>query len=378
MFAQRLALGETSQEPGKKALPTWVLAGSADAWVDRLSAVATLPPSRRSLVRGSHTSIVKPRDREADAYRSVRGWIETSLARKAAPAPAVASSGAPSVKPPAAAPSGPASVEPPPAAVPPRFTYRSMEYVYVAPGPFTMGSTDAVVAALNEADGSDAFSRELPAHVVDVPGFYVARYPARQADYAAFVAATGRATLFRDDAYSRPYNWDPERRTFPAGMADHPVVLVTWDDAVAYCRWLGGRLATEAEWEKAARGADRREWPWGGRWRPGLCNSAESQIGGTSAVGRFSPAGDSPSGAADMAGNVYEWCASLYLPYPYRADDGRDDPQAPGDRVMRGGACGLDQNKVRCAFRNHAAPDDFGFTIGFRVAFDRPPEGVVT
>jgi len=74
-----------------------------------------------------------------------------------------------------------------------------------------------------------------------------------------------------------------------------------------------------------------------------------------------------------MAGNVWEWCSSLYLPYPYQARDGREDPAVEGTRVMRGGAFGLRRLKVRCAFRNSDVPGDCGFTIGFRVAFDRPP-----
>ena len=74
-----------------------------------------------------------------------------------------------------------------------------------------------------------------------------------------------------------------------------------------------------------------------------------------------------------MAGNVWELCSSLFMPYPYRAQDGREDPVAEGRRIMRGGAFGLGRYKVRCAFRNYCLPGDYGFTIGFRVAFDTPP-----
>jgi formylglycine-generating enzyme required for sulfatase activity len=262
-------------------------------------------------------------------------------------------------------------------ASPDRFTLHGREFIYILPGPFTLGSTDAKVRNLNEADRSEAFSRELQAHEIDLPVYYIARYPVTQAEYAAFVAATGRAVPYRDDEYSLPYAWDQQTRTHPAGKADHPVVLVSWYDAQAYCEWLGGRLPTEAEWEKAARGPEKREWPWGNVWQPGRCNSAEANLGGTSAVGRFSPHGDSSYGIADLAGNVWEWCSSRGLSYPYRPDES-EDLAAEGPRVMRGGAFGLGRLKVRCAFRNWTAPDDKGFTIGFRVAFDRPPAEAAT
>lgn len=262
-------------------------------------------------------------------------------------------------------------------AAPDRFVLHGKEFIYIPSGPFTMGSTDARVSNLNAADQSDAFSRELSAHEVELPGYYIARYPVTHAEYAAFVAATNRAVPYADDELSRSYNWDPQARTYPNERAEHPVVLVSWYDAQAYCQWLGGRLPTEAEWEKAARGAEKREWPWGNVWQTGRCNSAEANLRGTTAVGRFSPAGDSPYGVGEMAGNVEEWCGSLYVSYPYDARDGREDPAAEGQRVMRGGAHGLTRNKVRNAFRNENSPDDRGFTIGFRVVFDQPPAGSI-
>ncbi len=103
---------------------------------------------------------------------------------------------------------------------------------------------------------------------------------------------------------------------------DHPVVNVTWHDAVAYCKWLAGvtgkayRLPSEAEWEKAARGTDGRIYPWGDEWHRMRCNASGGKRGGTTRVGNYSPLGDSPYGCADMVGNVCEWTRSLYRVYP--------------------------------------------------------------
>jgi formylglycine-generating enzyme required for sulfatase activity len=101
-----------------------------------------------------------------------------------------------------------------------------------------------------------------------------------------------------------PYNWDRQSRTFPPYKAGHPVVLVSWHDAVAYAGWAGKRLPTEEEWEKAARGTDGRKYPWGDQeLTPELCYF-DRNVGGTTPVGRYSPQGDSPYGCVDMAGNV--------------------------------------------------------------------------
>jgi formylglycine-generating enzyme required for sulfatase activity len=113
-----------------------------------------------------------------------------------------------------------------------------------------------------------------------------------------------------DAGYKAPQYWNEKRP--PAELADHPVVYVNWDDAQAYCQWAGLRLPTEEEWEKAARGMDGRQYPWGNRPPDDkLCNFNQN-VKTTTPVGRYSPQGDSPYGCVDMAGNVREWTDSRY------------------------------------------------------------------
>lgn len=173
-----------------------------------------------------------------------------------------------------------------------------------------------------------------------IPHAYrIGRYPVTNAEYRAFVRATGH---------------EPARYDGPPG---HPVTSVTWHDAVAYCEWVGGRLPSEEEWERAARGTDGREYPWG-EWEKGRCNSYEAGAGGTTLVGRHSPGGDSPDGCADMAGNVWEWMAS---------------ERESGNRVLRGGSWLDSRRSCRCASRPGYDPDLFSVSLGFRVVFPGSP-----
>jgi formylglycine-generating enzyme required for sulfatase activity len=153
-------------------------------------------------------------------------------------------------------------------------------------------------------------------------------------------------------------------------MGAHPVVQVAYEDAEAYCAWAGRALPSEAEWEQAARGDDGRPFPWGDdepdqtRAWFGLVKDAT----GTRPVGERL-AGVSPYGALDMAGNVWEWTASLHRPYPYRHDDGREDQGSAGQRVLRGGSFrSAHQRYLRCAFRSRSYPARRRDHIGFRVA----------
>ncbi len=254
---------------------------------------------------------------------------------------------------------------------PQRVIYRSKDYLHVAGGEFTIGTTpevaDKLCAEINDPDvPREKLAAESPQHKVFVDDFYIARFPVTNADYQSFVDSTGHQLHAQDDLLSRPYNWNLKTHKFQKGQDDYPVVMVSWHDARKYCEWLGVRLPTEAEWEKAARGEDGRQWPWGNDWQPDNCNCVGPSLA-LKPIGRFSPAGDSPYGVADMAGNVWDWCSSLFRAYEYSPNDGREDPNAPGMRIIRGGAAGLLPLRARCAFRNGNEPDDFGFSIGFRV-----------
>jgi formylglycine-generating enzyme required for sulfatase activity len=197
-------------------------------------------------------------------------------------------------------------------------------------------------------------------------GFFISRYPVTNAEFARFVERTRHTTMADKEGgcsdhdrvyvYTMGYNW---RRPYgpDSNIEDrlgHPVVQVNWDDAKAYAEWVGGRLPTEEEWEKAARGIDGHIYPWGDEFDPTLCNTCRDYIRTTTPVGYYSPQGDSPYGCADMAGNVWEWTVGgLEL----------------GDEhsVMRGGAFDCEAGHVRCYYRVESKPTPRDFRTGFRV-----------
>ena len=234
--------------------------------------------------------------------------------------------------------------------------------------------------------GSNAYSDEQPIHLVYLDAFAIAKYPITNRQYACFVAATGRKP---------PEHWGG--RMPPDELRTHPVVHVNWEDAVAFCGWLSERcgarirLPTEAEWEKAARGTDGREYPWGGAFDAARCNMIDTGIGGMSPVGMFPttvgadndqmisgiggtspvgmfPAGESPYKVADMAGNVWEWVNDWYDKDYYRQSP-RVNPQGPemGERrVLRGGSWLISGNVVRSAYRFVISPNLWDLDYGFR------------
>ncbi|WP_457653251.1 formylglycine-generating enzyme family protein [Rhodocaloribacter sp.] len=208
---------------------------------------------------------------------------------------------------------------------------------------------------------------EQPQHEVFLSGYAIGKYPVPNREYQVFVLDTDRQP---------PSHWDGTE--YSKSRGGHPVVNVTWEDATAYCEWLSRRtgkpyaLPTEAQWEKAARGTDARIFPWGNTWDPNRLNSWEEGAGDTTPVGTYSPAGDSPCGAADMVGNVWEWCRDWFSETTYRDREGQEvrDPEGPesgNTRVLRGGSFSQDAQNVRCVLRRWDFPNDRYDRLGFRV-----------
>jgi formylglycine-generating enzyme required for sulfatase activity len=200
------------------------------------------------------------------------------------------------------------------------------EIILIPAGPFLMGE---------------------PLQQVELPEFRIAKYPVTHAEYANFVKTTGHRS---PDRWLRDGSYPPE-------LARCPVVFVSWEDAVAYTNWLGARLPSEAEWEKAARGTDGRLYPWGNEFVAANCNTSESGTDGIRPV-EAHPGGASPYGVMDLAGNVWEWTTT-----PYDGDEQW--------RILKGGAWDYRGIKdTRCAFRVYFRPVFRNGAIGFRCCWD--------
>ena len=191
------------------------------------------------------------------------------------------------------------------------------------------------IPAGNFIMGSDKYDNEKPAHQVYLDTYEISKNLVTVAQYRFFCQMTARKM-------PDPPSW---------GWADdHPMVNLGWYDADDYCRWAGGRLPTEAEWEKAARGTDGREYPWGNEWDKTKCANSEQEMKSTDPVGHY-PSGASPYGCMDMAGNVWQWCSDWYDPAYYKESPAKNPKGADSGtyRVERGGGwSGL----ARCAYRN--------------------------
>lgn len=247
----------------------------------------------------------------------------------------------------------------------------------VPAAPFLMGTPERDLSALAKQYGGtrESYREESPQHTVRLPAFAIARTPVTNALYAAYVAATDAPP---------PLHWHGPRP--PAERGEHPLVNVSWDDAQALCVWLnamadlelplfkGGsgkailRLPSEAEWEHAARGSDGRSFPWGNTFAPHYANTRETGNAATTPVGAYT-AGVAPYGTLDMAGNVWEWTASLDRTYPYDPGDGREARHAAGRRILRGGCYANPQGFARCACRFRLPPTIRNEFIGVRLAY---------
>ena len=268
-----------------------------------------------------------------------------------------------------------------------------IEWIEIPAGPFIMGG--------------DKYDREKPQHIFELPTIYrIARYPITNAQFQRFVDEEGytHATYWTEAAQHGYWTaagfkgrFDNARRTKPYAyaepfnLANHPVVGVSWYEALAFTRWLTEqmqstgqlpdgwivRVPTEAEWEKAARGEDGQPYPWPGEEPdPNRANYDATGINSTNAVGAF-PGGATPYGVEEMAGNVWEWCSTLWgtdfskpdFGYPYVPTDGRENLAADSRtlRVLRGGAFGSNEYNVRCAARGGNDPNGEHSDVGYRV-----------
>lgn len=228
-----------------------------------------------------------------------------------------------------------------------------MEFMLVPKGKFLMGSKD---------DDKDASDDEKPQHRVEIPyDYWLARFTVTNEQYNTFIKASGGQHPVSD--------WEKKK--------DHPVVNVSWQDAMKYVKWLNTgldspqtglvfRLPAEDEWEKAARGVYGNIYPWGNDFDESRCISRESGKMDTVPVGAL-PNGASPYGCEQMSGNVWEWTHSLLENYPCRANDGREAETGSGGRACRGGGFLNDRRHVRAASRGLGYPDFRDDDLGLRV-----------
>jgi len=229
------------------------------------------------------------------------------------------------------------------------------ESVFVPEGEFLMGS--------NPAKDPYFWGAEQPEHTVSLDSFWIYRTEVTQGMYAACAAEQAcPKPLLINNPIAKEYG-DP-------AFVDYPVIMVTWTNALDYCHWAGGRLPTEAEWEKAARGTDGRLFPWGND--PNITDRSFYNSSSPKEVGSF-PAGASPYGAYDMAGNVLEW-VSDYFSSTYYQISPKENPKGPGPtstRVIRGGAYNQpDFSGLRTVARAGYNPVEGNTTIGFRCVID--------
>lgn len=220
------------------------------------------------------------------------------------------------------------------------------DMIAIPAGPFILGSDDYE-------------PNETPQQTIELAAFEIDRFEVTNDDFMMFSNATGYQTVGEMSSIKKTW------RFYIEGNGNHPVVKVDWNDAVAYCAWLGKRLPTEQEWEKAARGEAGNIFPWGNAFDPTKTNIKASGIRGTVAVGSF-PGGASPYGVEDMAGNVWEWTADPYQGYPNSTFV--DKFYSDDFRVTRGGGWFDDEAQVRSSNRSAAAINAANDDLGFRCA----------
>jgi formylglycine-generating enzyme required for sulfatase activity len=240
---------------------------------------------------------------------------------------------------------------------------------FVPAGEFKMGST--------HSDDPQTMDEETPQHIVYLDAYWMDQTEVTNAQYARCVAS-GSCTKPKDNSsLTRSSYYDNDQ------YANYPVIFVSWSQATAYCAWAGRRLPTEAEWEKAARGAGGPVFPWGNIYDGSKANFCDINcLNGwkddqyddgaieTSPVGNY-PAGASAYGALDMVGNIYEWVADWFAPYSQNELSNPTGPISGSEHIIRGGSWGDDLAHIRAAVRGHANVPDSANYIGFRCAVEQ-------
>jgi formylglycine-generating enzyme required for sulfatase activity len=240
-----------------------------------------------------------------------------------------------------------------------------IEWILVPAGEFEMG-----------AEGPPAEPDESPKHRVYLDAFYIGKYEVTNANYAVFVKSTGHAPPVNPDPNPSYNLW--RGTTLLDGVAELPVINVSWEDASAYCKWVGGRLPTEAEWEKAARGTDGRMYPWGNdpvtgnRANYGIDNVTFWEGPSTLAKKDQYDFGKSPYGVYELAGNVWEWVQDWYDPDYYKNSPAKNPtgPTSGQAKGLRGGSWQNEPAKLRSANRSRHPFTERRTYIGFRCAKD--------
>ncbi|VEN74385.1 Signal transduction protein [Candidatus Desulfarcum epimagneticum] len=252
-----------------------------------------------------------------------------------------------------------------------------IEWLRVEKGPFMMGSDPD-----KDEFAGDTETPQFTCRLIE-ESFFIAKYPVTVRQYSAFIKAGG----YQSEKYWTKAGWEwrvsqkidgPERNREVFETPNHPQVGVSWYECHAFCIWFSeemGRsiaLPSEAQWERAARHTDGRIYLWGNDFSEEKCNAYDRGIGHASAVGMF-PNGDAKCGASDMAGNVWEWCATKGLDsYEKYEDQADDDHEGVSVRVLRGGSCFNYAKNCRSALRHRLVPGNRDFSMGFRLMRSLP------
>lgn len=234
------------------------------------------------------------------------------------------------------------------------------DMVYISAGEFVMGTDDEEPRILKNPHGyATAFQEPRKRRTIYLKGFYIDKYEVTNRQYQKFVKETN---------YRLPDHWQ-HTGTYPEGEGDYPVAFVTWWDAKTYCKWAGKRLPSEEEWEKAARGTDAREFPWGKEFDKTKANTWEAGLKNIHTVGRHE-AGKSPYGVYDLAGNVMEWTSTEYRQYQHPPGEESSNGQSLWltMAILRGGAWSSDSKDAQTFSRVLSEPGIKSNGIGFRCA----------